>query len=84
MSLDELSQDVKDWCKSLNCNYTTISEIVREKPFAVYNAIQQGIERANEKAISRDHQVRKFKILLRDFSIATGEMGKIFRCFSTN
>lgn len=77
MPLDELSQDVKNWCQSLGCKCETVSDIIRQKPRQVYDAIQQGINRANVKAISRVHQIRKFTILLNDFSINTGELGSI-------
>ncbi|XKL64204.1 hypothetical protein PGB90_004290 [Kerria lacca] len=75
MPLDKLSLETENWCKSLGCSYTTISEIIINKPHAVYDEIQKGIDRVNSKAISTAQRIQKFTILPRNFSTVTGELG---------
>lgn len=75
---DELTSDVVEWFLSLGSRVKTVSELLaRAKTNAdpVFAAIQAGIDRANQKAVSRAQQIQKWSILPRDFSIPGGELG---------
>lgn len=73
---DELSPEAKLWLKSVGANqYKTVSEIIENKPEDVYKAIEAGIKRVNDNAISLAQRIQKFTILSKDFSLATGELG---------
>lgn len=80
---DKLSQFVLDWYRSVGCDATTVSEIIKKQPKPLMKAIQEGIDRANTKAISRPQFIQKWTILQRDFSIQGGELGE-FLLFKGN
>ena len=73
--LDNLLPDAVNWCKSLGCNATTVSAALQDKK--VLLGIQAGIDKANEKAVSRAAKVQKWAILPKDFSLPGGELGKV-------
>ncbi|XP_021368611.1 long-chain-fatty-acid--CoA ligase ACSBG2-like [Mizuhopecten yessoensis] len=72
---DQLTPEVQDWCKSFDCNYTTLSEVLEQRNPQLFKAIQTGIDKANNRAVSRATKVQKWSILPRDFSIPGGELG---------
>lgn len=51
----------------ISFNYLFILQILQ--------AIQEAINRTNEKAISNAQRIQKFKLLPHDFSLTTGELG---------
>ena len=57
---------------------TTVSEVVGKKDEAVYQAIEEGIQRVNMHAAARPYHIQKWAILEKDFSISGGELGKCF------
>ena len=75
MPTDELSPAAIDWRRSVGNSAKQVSDILSAADGSVMNAIQEGIDRINERAISRAANVRKWEILPLDVSIATGELG---------
>jgi long-chain-fatty-acid--CoA ligase ACSBG len=73
--LDTLTSDCIDYISSLGSNSKTLSEIINKIDPIVYNAIENGIKKANEKSTSNASKIQKFIILPRDFSLANGELG---------
>lgn len=73
---DRLSSAAREWCRSVGSKAETVSEVMKTKDAAVFKEIQAGIDRANDKAISHAQRIQKWQILLRDFSIQGGELGK--------
>lgn len=73
---DKLSPEVVDFCRRLNVAATKVSEVIGNKEPAIYNAIQEGLERVNARAKSNAQKMQKFVVLERDFSIAGGELGQ--------
>ena len=63
------------WCQSIGSSATKVTDILRGPDGRVMNAIQQGIDRVNKKAISRASQVQKWTILPLDVSVPGGELG---------
>ncbi|XP_044764760.1 very long-chain-fatty-acid--CoA ligase bubblegum [Coccinella septempunctata] len=71
-----LTPAVQNWLKSLGCPATTIDEVLNAGPDQkLLDAIQEGINKVNEKATSNAQKIQKFKLLPSDFSVATGELG---------
>ncbi|KYO28481.1 hypothetical protein Y1Q_0016907 [Alligator mississippiensis] len=73
--LDELSPEAMQFFQELGSQATRVSEVLSTRDPAVYQAIQQGVEQVNQRALSRTHHVQKWAVLPRDFSIAGGELG---------
>ncbi|KAJ8415576.1 hypothetical protein AAFF_G00425560 [Aldrovandia affinis] len=72
---DELTPAAVDFCQHRGVTVTRISEIIAKKEQAIYQAIQEGMERVNARATSNAQKVQKWTILERDFSISGGELG---------
>lgn len=53
-----------------------MSEIAGGRDRAVHAAIQEGINRVNEKATSNAQRIQKWVVLDRDFSVSGGELGE--------
>lgn len=73
-SLDELVDEVVAWLELNNCSVKRVSEAIQTRDKLIYDTIENGIKRANQKAISRAAVIQKFIIIPRDFSLATGEL----------
>ncbi|XP_066552041.1 long-chain-fatty-acid--CoA ligase ACSBG2 isoform X2 [Amia ocellicauda] len=72
---DELTPEALQICQKLSSKATKVSEITGSKDPAVYKAIQEGINRVNERATSNAQKIQKWTILEKDFSIPGGELG---------
>lgn len=74
---DNLTALCMDWMKAQGSASAKVSDILDNKDAIVLKAIQQGIDKANDRAISRAQKIQKWSLLPRDFSIPGGELGMI-------
>uniref|UniRef100_A0A667WLS5 Long-chain-fatty-acid--CoA ligase ACSBG2 n=1 Tax=Myripristis murdjan TaxID=586833 RepID=A0A667WLS5_9TELE len=72
---DELTPEAVELCKKLGSSATRVSEICGGRDRAIHAAIQEGINRVNEKATSNAQRIQKWVVLDQDFSITGGELG---------
>uniref|UniRef100_A0A182X5Z7 long-chain-fatty-acid--CoA ligase n=1 Tax=Anopheles quadriannulatus TaxID=34691 RepID=A0A182X5Z7_ANOQN len=73
---DELTPETIAALKELGVEYGKLSEIHAAGPCPkVLKALQEGIDRANQKAISNAQKIQKFALLKSDFSVPGGELG---------
>jgi long-chain-fatty-acid--CoA ligase ACSBG len=70
---DELSPEVIGLIQGLGIRGKTILQEVKDEP-EVLSFIQKCFDQVNSRAVSRVTQVKKWKILDRDFSIDGGEL----------
>ena len=69
-----LHENVKRWLKRTGSKAQTAQEVIEENNERVYAEISEGIDRANQFAISKAHRVQKFLIAPSDFSLDSGEL----------
>ncbi|KAL6039669.1 hypothetical protein STEG23_012399, partial [Scotinomys teguina] len=72
---DNLTEQAVEFCQRVGSRASTVSEIVGQRDEAVYQAIEEGIQRVNANAAARPYHIQKWAILKRDFSISGGELG---------
>uniref|UniRef100_A0A8D1TM07 Long-chain-fatty-acid--CoA ligase ACSBG1 n=1 Tax=Sus scrofa TaxID=9823 RepID=A0A8D1TM07_PIG len=72
---DNLTEQAVEFCQRVGSKATTVSEVVGKKDEAVYQAIEEGIQRVNMHAAARPYHIQKWAILEKDFSISGGELG---------
>ncbi|XP_056628685.1 long-chain-fatty-acid--CoA ligase ACSBG2 isoform X1 [Triplophysa dalaica] len=75
LPVDELTPEAVELCRKLGSNSTRVSEIAGGRDRIVYAAIQEGINRVNEKSTSNAQRIQKWTVLDKDFSIPGGELG---------
>jgi hypothetical protein len=73
----KLSRFARDFFAAAGSNVSDVSELMDPKPDdKALRAIQQGIDKANRRAVSRAQVIQKWTIIPRDFSITGGELGR--------
>lgn len=70
---ETLQPEALAWCQGQGIPATTAREALSHPDFEA--AIQSGIDLANKGAESNPKQVRKWRVVLGDFSVAGGELG---------
>ena len=76
----DLAPAALEWCKEVGADSVKIvDDLLRDKNSKCYalctRAIQQGIDKANEKATSNAQKIQKWVLLKTDFSVPGGELG---------
>lgn len=71
-----MTPEAIEFCQRLGSKATRVSEITGSQDRAVYAAIQEGVNRVNEKSASNAQRIQKWTVLGRDFSITSGELGE--------
>ncbi|KAK9304861.1 hypothetical protein QLX08_003926 [Tetragonisca angustula] len=72
---DDFTVDILKWLQSIGSTSKTVSDVLNTHDSLVYEEIDKAIKKYNNKAISNAQKIQKFKILPKDFSVATGELG---------
>ena len=73
---DDLSGEALAYCQRLGVVATKVSEIIANKEPAIYQAIQEAVERVNATSTSNAQRIQKWVILDHDFSVSGGELGE--------
>ena len=72
---DNIDSFAVDCCRSIGCNVTKVTKIISGPDGDVLNTIQEVIDKANQKAISRAAHLQKWSILPLDHNDSTGKIG---------
>lgn len=72
---DDFTVDILKWLQSIGSTSKTVSDVLKTHDSLVYEEIDKVIKKYNNKATSNAQKIQKFKILPKDFSVATGELG---------
>lgn len=76
---EELSVEAVEFCQQQGSQATKVSDIIEGRDKDVHRAIQEGIDRVNSEATSNAQRIQKWTILMKDFSVSGGELGKFSR-----
>uniref|UniRef100_T1II87 long-chain-fatty-acid--CoA ligase n=1 Tax=Strigamia maritima TaxID=126957 RepID=T1II87_STRMM len=72
---DELAPISIKWCQSIGSDAKCVKDVLQGPDSKIMSAIEEGMKKVNQDAISRAQKVQKWFILCKDFSIAGGELG---------
>ncbi len=78
--LDTLSPVCIQHLEDMGSMCTTVSEVIATKNKVIFEAINEGLETANQNVTSRAQTVKKWRLLEKDFSIPGGELGILPVC----
>ena len=76
LALDTLAPVCLQQLEHLGSTCTKVSEVIQQKDKAIFNAIDEGLDKANRQATSNAQTVKKWRLLECDFSIPGGELGE--------
>lgn len=82
-ALDTLAPVCTQQLEQLGSKCTKVSEVIQTKDKVIFDAIDEGLEKANRQATSNAQTVKKWRLLDGDFSMPGGELGEgscVFMC----
>ena len=76
--LDTLTPKAQQMIQALGSHSTKVSEILQKEDRAVFTGIQEGLDKANEHAISQAQMVRRYTCTVSSWAAYTTIMTSVF------